>query len=475
MAQLDHRPAVAPAPPTLANPGPQSSQAGQDVSLGLQATSPAGYPLTYSATGLPDGLDIDASSGLISGTVAESAAGAVPASVTVTVDDGQGDTVSQTFPWEVIPGSLRLGTPPAPTSAVAGTDLSALTLATFTMSDPGSQASDFSATVDWGDGSGGDATIAGSQGSFTVTGDHTYTDQGSYTPTVTITGPAGNTLTATDAVTVTPAPWELTGSDQEGALVEQSSQFVLGLFKDTNPYAEAGSEYTVTINWGDDSADSTNVVSIDSWGEASVTGSHTYAQVGTYTVRLTAGSITAYSTVVVGNAWAGVPTTLTLSSFNDANLYGSANDFTATVAWGDGQQDSYPLVGSNGVYSLSGPLTHTYAVDSFDQPNGAYQVQVTVKDGTGGNTLVGTDQVAVVRSPVGLAVTDLVSDSLTLSNVKVAEFTDPDYLDGSTEFSAVIHWGDDAVTNGTVTGADRSVPGVRESHLQGCIELPGYG
>ena len=56
------------APPTLANPGTQSAKIGQAASLQLVGSDPKGDVLTYSATGLPPGLTLMASTGYISGT-----------------------------------------------------------------------------------------------------------------------------------------------------------------------------------------------------------------------------------------------------------------------------------------------------------------------------------------------------------------------------------------------------------------------
>jgi hypothetical protein len=75
----------APRPPTITAVSPQSTAVGQSANLQILASDPQGQPLTYSATGLPAGLTINASTGLISGTVSASAAASN--SVTVTVND----------------------------------------------------------------------------------------------------------------------------------------------------------------------------------------------------------------------------------------------------------------------------------------------------------------------------------------------------------------------------------------------------
>jgi putative Ig domain-containing protein len=54
--------------PVLTNPGNQSSTAGQQTTLQLAATDPDGQAVTYSATGLPPGLSLGASTGFISGS-----------------------------------------------------------------------------------------------------------------------------------------------------------------------------------------------------------------------------------------------------------------------------------------------------------------------------------------------------------------------------------------------------------------------
>ncbi|HEX3392356.1 MAG TPA: putative Ig domain-containing protein, partial [Solirubrobacteraceae bacterium] len=83
---------------TVTNPGSQTGTVGTATSLQIQASdSASGQTLTYSATGLPAGLSINASTGLISGT--PNTAGS--STVTVTVTDPTRAKGSTTFTWTI--------------------------------------------------------------------------------------------------------------------------------------------------------------------------------------------------------------------------------------------------------------------------------------------------------------------------------------------------------------------------------------
>src|SRR6185312_14890447 len=83
------------------------------------------------------------------------------------------------------------------TNQVEGTAFSGA-LATFTDQNPNGKASDFTATVDWGDGSSttiGTITASTPDGGgptlFTVSGSHTYAAPGSYKISVVVTDVGG--------------------------------------------------------------------------------------------------------------------------------------------------------------------------------------------------------------------------------------------------------------------------------------------
>ncbi|MFD7082012.1 M4 family metallopeptidase [Streptomyces sp. NPDC059918] len=75
----------------------QTTQINTAVSLQVQATSTNPGALSYAATGLPAGLSINSSTGLISGT----ATTAGTSNVTVTVTDSQSKTGTASFTWTV--------------------------------------------------------------------------------------------------------------------------------------------------------------------------------------------------------------------------------------------------------------------------------------------------------------------------------------------------------------------------------------
>jgi hypothetical protein len=83
-------------PPSLTQPATQTSVQNVAVSLTLTATDPEGSAITYTASGLPPGLTISASSGVIAGTVTTQGTW----TVTATASDGS-LSASRTFTWTV--------------------------------------------------------------------------------------------------------------------------------------------------------------------------------------------------------------------------------------------------------------------------------------------------------------------------------------------------------------------------------------
>jgi hypothetical protein len=123
-----------------------------------------------------------------------------PYTVTVTVVDGSGQSVSSSFFVTVanLAPTVRINTPGG------GSNLRWKTSYPFTatFSDPGT-ADTHTCTIDWGDGTTSTGSVSESGGSGTCTGQHIWSSQGSFTITVTVRDSSGATATATSAITVT--------------------------------------------------------------------------------------------------------------------------------------------------------------------------------------------------------------------------------------------------------------------------------
>jgi hypothetical protein len=134
---------------TVTNPGNQTGTVAAAASLQIKASDSAtGQTLTYAATGLPAGLSISSSTGLISGTPTT----AGTSSVTVTVSDGTGASGTAAFTWTISssgttsPGACQITyTPDQWTGGftadvtIANTGSSAIDGWTLTFTFPGNQ------------------------------------------------------------------------------------------------------------------------------------------------------------------------------------------------------------------------------------------------------------------------------------------------------------------------------------------------
>ena len=92
---------------TVTNPGSQTGTQGQALSVRITATDSKSYPVSFSATGLPAGLSISSSGGVISGTPSEGGSFAV--TVTATSDTGAAGSTS--FTWVVKADKLTITNP----------------------------------------------------------------------------------------------------------------------------------------------------------------------------------------------------------------------------------------------------------------------------------------------------------------------------------------------------------------------------
>ena len=140
-----------------------------------------------------------------------------------------------------------------------------------------------SASIDWGDGTTASTGIVNlNAGSFSVTGSHTYAEEGKYTIAASVNDGQGLSGSANSLATVSDAA--LTLKQFSAREISHLKEKVTALFTDADP-AGTLSDYTATITWGDGSSSSATITKGTS--SFTATGTHHYAKKGTYSVTLT--------------------------------------------------------------------------------------------------------------------------------------------------------------------------------------------
>jgi hypothetical protein len=153
----------------------------------------------------------------------------------------------------------------------------------FTDANAGATTADFSASITWGDSTTTTGTVTGAAGSFTVTGSHTYAEEGSYPVKVTVTDDGGSTTSANG--TARPADAALQGTCGVKPVSPKAYSGRVATFTDANPSATTA-DFTATINWGD-STTSSGTVTGPVGGVFTVNGTHTYTSTGNFTISVT--------------------------------------------------------------------------------------------------------------------------------------------------------------------------------------------
>jgi len=147
-------------------------------------------------------------------------------------------------------------------------------------------AGDFTATINWGDGTTTTGTVSGSGGTLTVSGSHTYpADEGSFAVTVHLADDTPGTATATANITASVLEGDvLTATGVNiNALAGTAFNGPVATFRDTFTSNVAG-DFTATINWGDGTSSAGTVSGTG--GSFTVSGSHTYGTAGNFTVSV---------------------------------------------------------------------------------------------------------------------------------------------------------------------------------------------
>jgi uncharacterized repeat protein (TIGR01451 family) len=330
-----------------------------------------GVPLTVA------GSHTYADEGTFTATVvlADDAPGTATATATSTVNVAEGDTLTAT------------GTPVTAT-ATEGTTFSSTALATFSTTYTGNVPSDFTATINWGDGTSSTGTVSGTSSALTVAGNHVYTAAGTETATVILSDDAPGTATATATATITVAsPNTITPVGTVTIIATEGTTFsstALATFTESDASVPA-SDFTATINWGDGTS-TTGVSVTGTGGTLAVAGTHLYTDElasGTASVvvtQTTAGAATgtatgsanvadadtlAAGTPVTATATEGTTFSGTVATFTNTGYPANvASDFTATINWGDGSTSTVSgssITGTGGTLAVAGSHVYTAA------------------------------------------------------------------------------------------------------------------
>jgi hypothetical protein len=405
----------------------------------------------------------------VRGTHAYADEGNFTATATLTDDAPGTATASASSSVTVAEADVLSGTG-ATFGATEGTPFSG-SVATFTDTNPAADPADLTASIAWGDGATTPGTVSGGAGSpFTVSGAHTYADEGPFTTTVTLSddAPGTATATATGTATVAEADALFVAGLSTGATEGKAFSGAVATLVDNGYPGASPSDFTATITWGDGTT-SAGTVEQASFAGFEVSGSHTYLDEGSFAVKVTVtddgpgtATATATGTATVADADSFFSlTTVPLQNVTEGKAFSgsvalfsttgydnnTAADFTATIKWGDGTTSAGTVTGSGGSYTVSG--SHTY-VDE-----GLRSLSVTVADdapGTATATATGTATVAEADSLTGQKVSSLsVTEGQKISEV-VGLFGDTNKANVAGDFKATINWGDGTTSAGTVGG-----------------------
>ncbi|NJR40949.1 MAG: tandem-95 repeat protein [Leptolyngbyaceae cyanobacterium CSU_1_4] len=419
--------------PVVANLIPDTT-ATEDSSFNLDITSyfsdiDAGDILTYTAIGLPDGLSINSTNGIISGSPTNNAVGL--RNITVTANDGKGGNVSDTFVLTVI------NTNDAPTVSTPLPDRTATEDALFSMNIRGNFA----------DVDGGDTLTFGATGLPTgltlnpttgvLNGVPTNANVGANTITITASDGNGGTVSDSFVLTVSntndaptiadPIP-DQTATEDSPFTVSTSSSFADVDAGDTLTFSAAGLPAGLAI----DSV--TGVISgtpiNDAVGVKNITVTANDSKGGTVsdTFAIAIANTNDIPTVVmpIANQSATEDVFFSMSiknNFTDVDTVDTLNYFASGLPVG------LAINASTGV--ISGIATNTAV--------GANTITITASDGNGGTvnstftlTVANTNDSPILIEP--LPPQTALEDSSFTVNIS-SYFADPDNGDTLT-FSA---------------------------------------
>lgn len=250
-----------------------------DSPITVNATSPQGATVSYTATGTePDDASATPTVNCTPASGSTFPIGTTTVNCTASDAANPPDTTTGSFSVVVQPVITASGT------SVTATEGSAFNGVVATGTTYGITGS-LSASIAWGDGSNSTVSVTPApDGSYSVSANHMYTEEGSDTITITVTDNNGHTANATSSATVNDAALTLTHF--LASPLAHHSGGLAATFTDADPNGQV-SDYTATINWGDGTIATVKVIKNPLGKGFALAGLHQYAQKGTYNITLT--------------------------------------------------------------------------------------------------------------------------------------------------------------------------------------------
>jgi len=421
----------------------------------------------------------------------------------VVTDNGGASTSASTATFNVADAALTAGTL-TPPQGYAQVPISNALLLHFTDADLGGVASDYSATITWGDGNVSTVSstltangqiVAHSGGGFDVLGSHTYPNTVSNQIFQVQVSDAGGAATSASTATFSIGAGPIMIAPTAVAPVEGAAltNILVATFTNSN----AGAVCTAAINWGDGGATAAYSIAPDGSvaGQFDLYASKTsvYAEEGNQTFTVTiqdnaGGSATLVRTITVSDALlsagAFTPPVATegqafsssvLFHFTDADPAGSASDYSATITWGDGNVSTVTSTSSGngqivahtgGGFDVLG--SHTYAEEMAGQ---TFTVQVRDSGGAPAITAsINSFSVADAALTAGSLTLPSATEGQAFTNAILLHFTDADSAGTASDYSATITWGDGNVSTVTSTA---NAAGQVVAHTGGGFDVLG--
>lgn len=413
--------------PTLSNPGTRSNSVGDSVALQLSASDPNGDAITFGAIGLPNGLSLNPSTGLISGTT--TTAGTF--TVSVTASDPSANITTQSFTWTVVTTDTAAPTIALTSPTTGSTYASTSAFLTLT----GTAADDVGvSTVTWANSKGGSGTAAGTTSWSVVI----PLSPGSNVITMTARDASNKSATITLTVSADPAAPSLAITTPTTAATYSTTSSSLSLA------GTASDDVAVTsVTWTNSRGGSGTATGTTSW--SATVGLQSGANTITVTAQDAAGHSTTKTLVASYDTAAPTlqitgPTSASTYSATSSSLTvsGTASDDIAvtSVSWTNSRGGSGTATGTSS-WSAAIPVvagSNTLTITARDAANRTTTATLTVSADPAAPTLA-------ITSPTSAASYSTSTNSVTLGGTATDDVA-----------VTTVTWSSSTGASGTATG-----------------------